>query len=241
MDDLAAPVLEARGIACGYGVKTVVEEANLSLARGEVVALIGHNGAGKSTVLRALFGLLPILRGTLVVHGRPVSFPTPRMMASLGFSYLPQGNRVFTNLSVEENLKISALGISQNSQNEGCVKRMIELFPILAGCLKQIAGALSGGERQTLALAMALMRSPNALLLDEPSSGLAPSSARDALVEIKRVSQEQNVSVMIVEQRTREVLQIATRAYVMRRGRITFEGKATELSAHPDLLRQAFL
>jgi branched-chain amino acid transport system ATP-binding protein len=222
-------VLHVEGLVAGYGKKQVLNGVAIEVAAGEIVALIGHNGAGKSTLLKAVFGLIPIWHGQVQVNGKPVTKPAPRTLLRAGIAYVPQGNRVFTDLTVHENLEMGGITLrSKQAVREG-IQRAFDLFPALKDRLAQRAGTLSGGEKQMLALANALILSPRVLLLDEPSLGLAPPMVSEALARIQQIAQNNNVAVLIVEQKVREVLKIAHRVYVLRNGRVSYSGPASDL------------
>lgn len=224
----------------GYGKKQVVNGVNLSLVRGEIVALIGHNGARKSTLLKAVFGLIPIWQGQVVFDGKQVAKPVPRELLRAGVAYVPQGNRVFTDLTVRENLEMGGITLPNQKAMKDGIERVFTLFPTLKDRLKQRAGTLSGGEKQMLALGNALIVSPRVLLLDEPSLGLAPPLVSEALGRISQISRDNGVTVLIVEQKVREVLKIANRVCVLRNGRVSFTGIADELKDDAKL-REVYL
>lgn len=224
----------------GYGKKQVLNGVSLEVGQGEIVALIGHNGAGKSTLLKAVFGLIPMWQGQIFFNGAAVASPKPRELLRSGIAYVPQGNRVFTDLTVQENLEMGGTTLSTKELLKEGIERVFTLFPVLKERLKQRAGTLSGGEKQMLALANALILSPKLLLLDEPSLGLAPPLVSEALGRIQQISQNTGMTVLIVEQKVREVLKIAHRVYVLRTGRVSFTGPAEELKDDAKL-REVYL
>jgi branched-chain amino acid transport system ATP-binding protein len=232
--------LRVADLVTGYGKKQVVNGVSLELSSGEIVALIGHNGAGKSTLLKAIFGLIPIWQGQVFLDGQAVLAPKPRKLLRSGVSYVPQGNRVFTDLTVRENLEIGGITLPNKQWFKDGMERVFTLFPALKDRLKQRAGTLSGGEKQMLALGNALILSPKALLLDEPSLGLAPPLISEALSRIQQISRDSGVTVLIVEQKVREVLKIAQRVYVLRNGRVSFSGPTKELKDERKL-REVYL
>lgn len=241
MPDPAARLLDVRDLVTGYGKKQVLNGVSLCVGASEIVALIGHNGAGKSTALKTIFGLLPVWNGRVSLDGEPLNSHTPRQMLRSGVAYVPQGNRVFTGLTVRENLEIARIILpNKTSLTEG-LERALAAFPQLRERLRQRAGTLSGGEKQILALANALVFSPRLLLLDEPSLGLAPPLVSAALARIQRISQECGAAVLIVEQKVREVLRIAHRVYFLRNGVVSYSGPVTELRADEAKLREAYL
>lgn len=233
-------VLEVRDLAAGYGKKQVLNGVAIDVAMGEIVALIGHNGAGKSTLLKAVFGLIPIWQGQVQLNGKPVAKAVSRNLLRAGIAYVPQGNRVFTDLTVQENLEMGGITLPNKQAVREGIQRVFGLFPALKDRLKQRAGALSGGEKQMLALGNALILSPRVLLLDEPSLGLAPPLVSEALARIHEIAQNNSVAVLIVEQKVREVLKIAHRVYVLRNGRVSYSGPAGDLQDDAKL-REVYL
>lgn len=240
MPENADGLLAADSLFTGYGKKEVVRGVDLAVAPGEIVALIGHNGAGKSTLLKAIFGLLPIWKGGLRLDGRAHTHPTPRALLQAGVAYVPQGNRVFTDLTIRENLEMGGVTIRDKTRLTTGIDYVLSLFPALTPRLRQHAGTLSGGEKQMVALAMGLITRPRLLLLDEPSLGLAPPLVAQALAHIQKISRDSRVAVLIVEQKVREVLKIAQRVYVLRNGQVSFEGRAESLSDERKL-REVYL
>ena len=240
MDDENAKLLDVDGLVTGYGKKQVVNGVGLDVGPGEIVALIGHNGAGKSTLLKAIFGILPVWKGIVFLDGKHLESPTPRELLRSGVAFVPQGNRVFTDLSVRENLEMGGVTVRDKRElNEG-IERVFTLFPALKPRLRQRAGTLSGGEKQMVALANALVLKPRLLLLDEPSLGLAPLLVSKALGRIREIAEDKRVAVLIVEQKVREVLRIAQRVYVLRNGLVSFSGLSESLTDEATL-REAYL
>jgi branched-chain amino acid transport system ATP-binding protein len=224
-----AALVKVESLVTGYGKKQVLNGVSLNVAAGEIVALIGHNGAGKSTLLKTVFGLLSIWEGKVILDDTPLKSPNPRKLLHAGVSYIPQGNRVFTDLTVRENLEVAGITLQDKTQLKEGIERVLALFPALLPRLRQRAGTLSGGEKQMLALANALVVSPRLLLADEPSLGLAPQLVSEALRHIQDLNRNDKVTILIVEQKVREVLKIAHRVYVLRNGRISFDGPASTL------------
>ncbi len=233
-------ILRVESLITGYGKKQVINGVTLEVASGKTVALIGHNGAGKSTLLKSIFGLIPIWSGAVRLNGHAWPKLTPHALLRSGVAYVPQGNRVFADLTVQENLSMGGVTLRDVTASRAAVEGVLNLFPRLKPRLDQPAGRLSGGEKQMLALANALMLSPRILLLDEPSLGLAPPLVSEALSQIQRLSNESNVTVLIVEQRVREVLGISQRVYVLRNGQVSFAGPAEELKDQ-SRLREVYL
>ena len=233
-------LLNVDNVVTGYGKKQVVNGVSLHVSPGEIVAIIGHNGAGKSTLLKAVFGLIPIYGGHVALDGLLLRSQTPRNLLRAGVSYVPQGNRVFTDLTVRENLEIGGVTLANKKLLSEGIDRVFTLFPALKPRLRQRAGTMSGGEKQMLALANALVLSPRLLLLDEPSLGLAPPLVTDSLARIQRISNDSGTACLIVEQKVREVLKIARRVYVMRTGLVSFSGFVEDLKDDARL-RQVYL
>ena len=222
----------------GYGIRQILDRVDINIYAGEVVALIGHNGAGKSTLLKVLFGLLPLWSGSVDYEGGPAILK-PRALLQRGVVYMPQGNRVFNCLTILENLQLSATVVGRALRRQ-CVERALNFFPAFRGRETQRAGTLSGGEKQLLALACAMLLDPHLLLLDEPTLGLSPASANEAMDRIALIAKSANVSCLIVEQEIRHVLRISNRAYVLRGGTVAFSGAALEL-VDEQKLRQVYI
>ena len=222
-------------VVTGYGKKKVIGGVSLELSPGEIVALIGHNGAGKSTLLKAMFGLLPVWSGKITIDGLREGELSPHLLLKVGIAYVPQGNRVFGELTVGENLEVAATNAGESPQ------ATFNTFPALQPLLRRVAGTLSGGEKQMVALAQALAASPRLLLLDEPSLGLAPQAASAALQHVSRLAREREISLLIVEQKVRQILRIAHRVYVLRNGQVSYSGRAEALAGDDQLLRQVYL
>jgi branched-chain amino acid transport system ATP-binding protein len=240
-------LLSVRNLDSGYGNKQVLNGVSVEVGAGEVVALIGHNGAGKSTVLKCVFGTLPIWGGEVLVRGHTSGLADPRSSLHRGLAYVPQGARVFGKLTVRENLLVSLAAIPEGTGHDPSLKhdhsleRVQEMFPILKRRSGQWAATLSGGERQMLALGCAMLHSPRLLLLDEPTLGLSPVSARESLRNLESLSRQVGVALLIVEQRVREVLRIARRVYALRNGSVTFHGDTAELRDDEKKLKAVYL
>jgi ABC-type branched-subunit amino acid transport system ATPase component len=231
-------MLQTVQLETGYGRKMVVDQVSIEVNRHEIVAMIGRNGAGKSTLLKAIIGLLPAWHGQVLANGKDVTRLSPAARVRAGIAYVGQGNRVFGELSVDENLNMGGYLIDSRSQLKLRKESLYNLFPGLARRRKQLATTLSGGERQSLAFAMGLMPKPKILLLDEPSVGLSSELVRTSLDNIRNLSQESGVGILIVEQKVREVLSIADRVYLLTLGKVGFHGSPTEMS---DRLHQLYL
>jgi neutral amino acid transport system ATP-binding protein len=221
-----APILEAHDVVTGYGEVDILHGVSGYILPGEMVAIIGPNGAGKSTFLRAIFGLLPVRAGRVLWRGEDISNLRPDQVVQRGMSYVPQVENVFPSLTVFENLEMGAF-VSKNGFASR-VEQIFELFPDLAGRRGEIAGRLSGGQRQMLALARALMLEPVLLLLDEPSASLAPKMVAHIFDRIQQINQS-GTSILLVEQNARQALSICHRAYVLAQGENRLEGPAQSI------------
>jgi ABC-type branched-subunit amino acid transport system ATPase component len=231
-------LLSVTRLATGYDGRQILSEIDLQVSRGEVVAVIGHNGSGKSTLLKALFGVLPIWSGHVLFHGLESSIE-PRALLRHGVAYVPQGHRVFQRLSVRDNLRLASVVLDAAGRRQG-VDRAFDLFPILYKRQHQQAATLSGGEKQVLAFACAMCLKPHMLLLDEPSLGLSPALVEDAMRRIVEAAHDSGIGCLVVEQKVRQVLEIADRVYALRGGKVVFSGVAEELS-DDDKLREVYL
>lgn len=229
MDESQSRLLSVNDLVAGYGKREILKGVSLSLDRGEIVALIGHNGAGKSTLLQTIFGLLPIWEGRVVLDEQVIEVPNPRHLLHAGIAYVPQGNRVFADLTVRENLEMGGATAESKHLVSAGIERVVTLFPMLRSLMNQRAALLSGGQKQMLALGSGLVLAPRMLLLDEPSLGLAPPMVSRVLAQVKEISKVSGVAVLIVEQKVREVLKIAQRVYVLRNGIISFSGLSADL------------
>ena len=229
-------MLAAEGVCAGYGRRTVVSQVTVSLAQGEVVALIGPNGAGKSTLMKAVAGLLPLRAGQVRCCGTDLSAAGAARRAAQGLCLVPQLGGTFPDLSVAENLELSArCRYKDQDQRAAAIEDVFGLFPVLRERTRQQASQLSGGQRQMLALGIALVKRPRVLLLDEPSLGLSPLLAQRLLDNVAMVIAERSTAVLIVEQNIREVLRVASRAYVMRTGEIVLSASSAEIFGRTDL------
>jgi branched-chain amino acid transport system ATP-binding protein len=229
-------LLQVRNLTCGYGSLEVIHGVSLHVCAGEIVGLLGANGAGKTSLLRALVGLLPPWKGSIAVNGRSTRGQPPWRSVSNSVMLVPEGRQIFADMSVRENLII---GGYHNPDRAMDMEVMFERFPRLRERVNQVAGTLSGGEQQMLALARALMARPRLLLLDEPSMGLAPLMVKEVFAEIRKL-RELGVSVLLVEQNATAALNVADRAYVMETGEILLEGEAKGLLSNPEV-RRAYL
>ena len=229
-------MLEVRGLAADYGDVRAIWDVSLEVRVGEIVALIGPNGAGKTTLMHAIAGLHRPKAGSVVFEGLEIHTLAPHHIVERGIVLVPEGRHIFSSMSVLENLEIGAFTPRARRELQPSLESVFEIFPILAERRQQIAGTLSGGQQQMLAIGRALMGLPRLLLLDEPSLGLAPLIIRDIFSVLKRVNQR-GLTVLVVEQNARMALQLAHRAYILEQGRVVGEGTGAGLLADPGVQR----
>ena len=232
-------MLELKGVCTFYGNIQALWDVDLRIEEGEIVTLVGANGAGKSTTLMSICGAVPVARGEILFNGKPIHALKPDRIVRLGISQVPEGRLIFPDLTVKENLE---LGAYLRNDKTGIAQDMdfaFDLFPILAERKNQAGGTLSGGEQQMLAISRALMARPRLLLLDEPSLGLAPIIIRQIFAIIQRVNAD-GTTVFLVEQNANQALKVAKRGYVMETGRITMQGSGESLLAD-EAVRRAYL
>jgi branched-chain amino acid transport system ATP-binding protein len=232
-------LLVVENLSVFYGSIEALRGITLRVDEGEVVTLIGGNGAGKSTTLRTISGLLQPARGTIRFHDQPIQKWPPHRIVKTGLVQVPEGREIFANLSVDENLQLAAYLRHDKAGIRSDRERALDLFPRIRERLRQQAGTLSGGEQQMLAIARALVARPKLLMLDEPSLGLAPQLVRSIFQVIREINRE-GTTILLVEQNANMALQIAHRAYVIEVGKIRMEGAASELAAS-DEVRKAYL
>jgi branched-chain amino acid transport system ATP-binding protein len=233
-------MLEIKELETGYGKKQVLFGVSLEVPAGEIVALIGPNGAGKSTVLKTVCGLIPVWKGKVLFEGICLNGSTPAKNVARGITFAPQDNRVFDELTVMENLEVGGFQLPRN-ELKSRIEQVFHMFPVLKERARQDAGRLSGGEQQMLALARALVPKPRFLMLDEPSLGLAPNLVRSVFEKVCEINRDAGVTVLIVEQKVRDVLEICHRVYSLKLGRVAFTGSPGELKADRDRLKSLFL
>ncbi len=234
-----APILEAENLVVGYSAEVdILSGVALALREREIVAVVGPNGAGKSTLIKSLIGLVAPRQGQVRFRGQSLAGMRPNQIVRLGIGYVPQRENVFGSMTVAENLQLGALG-KPGTSAAGAMERILALFPRLAACRRQVAGTLSGGERQLLAMGRALMASPDVLLLDEPSAGLAPLFV-DAMFEQLEAINRAGVAILMVEQDARRALELAHRGYVLELGRNRLEGSGRALLDNPLLAEMYF-
>ncbi len=232
------PLLSLSGLVAGYGGITAVKGIDLAVETGEIVTLIGSNGAGKSTTLRAISGLVRPRSGTISFSGRPITNMQPHRIVSLGISQVPEGRGIFHRLTVRENLEMGAFQ-RRDGEIGADMERVFALFPRLKERAGQTGGTLSGGEQQMLAIGRAMMARPKLLLLDEPSMGLSPILVETIFETVTNI-RKQGTTILLVEQNAAMALEIADRAYVIESGVISLQGTGAEL-AKDDSVRRAYL
>lgn len=228
--------LKIDNLTVSYGSIKALKSINIQVREGEIVALLGANGAGKTTTLKALSGIVAKENGTIDFYEKSITNLSPEKITSLGIVQSPEGRQVFPDITVEENLRVGAFTVKSKKEIKRNFERVYKYFPILSERKKQLAGTLSGGEQQMLAIARALMASPKVLLLDEPSLGLAPLIVKTIFEIVKEINDE-GTTVLIIEQNALQTLKIADYAYVLEVGEISMEGKASELIQDERLLK----
>jgi branched-chain amino acid transport system ATP-binding protein len=231
-------MLEIRNLVCGYGKIAAIKGVSLSVKHGQLVALIGANGAGKTTTLRSISGLLPAASGQILFEGKDISHASAREILSLGIAHAPEGRRVFPQMTVEENLEMGAY-LRSDGQIGQDMARVFEQFPRLAERRAQVAGTLSGGEQQMLAIGRALMSRPKLVMFDEPSLGLAPNIV-ERTFEIIQEIRVSGTTVLMVEQNAYAALEMCDYAYLLESGSLALEGSGQQLIANPHV-REAYL
>jgi branched-chain amino acid transport system ATP-binding protein len=237
---MAEYIIETKKLNVGYGPIHVVYDLDFKAPDGNVTVIVGPNGVGKTTLLKAIMGLVTVYSGNIIFQGNDITKLRPHQRTVAGIGYMPQVGNIFSRLSVEDNLKMAAYTINDKDMFQEKLEMVLSLFPVLKGFMPRAAGTLSGGERQMLAESMVLMRDPKVMLVDEPTAGLMPKLVTDVLKKLKEMAKTTGLPVVIVEQRARRALEIGDYAYMMRGGRFTFEGAADELLNHP-LLTEMYL
>lgn len=234
------PILEVSGLSAGYGASDVLHDVSFTVEEGGITTILGANGAGKTTVLRALCGMLRSARGKIVVGSEQVNGRATESIVRLGVGHVPDGRGTFMNLTTEENLRVGALTRRDKAAVAADFERVFDYFPRLKERRHQQAGTLSGGEQQMLAISRALMLSPRLLLLDEPSFGLAPLVIQDIFRIMRTINEEQKVAILLVEQNASLALDLASTAYILETGRVVMSGPAHELR-EAESVRKSYL
>ena len=231
--------LEMVDISVRYGAVRALTEISLGVNKGEVVAVMGPNGAGKSTVLKAIMGLAPVVAGKVYWRQEPLVAATHEIVKE-GIAFVPQGRRVFTHLTIEENLEMGCLYLNDAAEKARRLDSVMELFPILHQKRRDVASQMSGGQQQMLALGRGLMAAPDVLLLDEPTLGLAPVVVKEVFQKVAEISERLKTTIMVVEHNIKGVLDIVDRAYVLDMGRVVHDGTPQSVQ-ETDILTQVFL
>lgn len=233
-------MLELRNVNAAYGNIQVLHNIDLEIHEGEIITLIGANGAGKSTTLMAISGIVPVRSGKILFEGKNISKVSPEKLVSMGISQVPEGRHIFPDLTVMENLDMGAFLRNDAKGIKDDLDYVFSLFPILADRKSQDGGTLSGGEQQMLAMSRALMARPKLMLLDEPSMGLAPLIIKQIFEIVKRINKEHNTTIFLVEQNANQALHVADRGYVIENGVITISDSAENLLKNQDI-QKAYL
>ena len=237
--DNGAMLLELTDISVHYDAVVALSEVSLGVQKGEVVAVMGPNGAGKSTVLKAIMGLAPVVGGEVYWRQELLAAATHEIVKE-GIAFVPQGRRVFTHLTIQENLEMGCLYLNDKGEKQRRLDSVVELFPILHGKRRDLASQMSGGQQQMLALGRGLMAGPEMLLLDEPTLGLAPIVVKEVFEKVSEISERLRTTILVVEHNIKGVLNIVDRAYVLDKGRVVFEGTPQSVR-ETDILAQVFL
>jgi branched-chain amino acid transport system ATP-binding protein len=232
-------MLDIKNLSVSYGAIDAVKDISLHVDDGEIVSLIGANGAGKTTTLHTITGLVPAKSGSIMFNGQNLLKTKANRIVTLGMAHVPEGRHVFTRMSVQENLEMGAYSLKDTSHVSEDLDKVYTYFPRLKERRRQLAGTLSGGEQQMVAMGRAMMSRPNTILMDEPSMGLSPKLVKEIFRIIEKLHDE-GITVLLVEQNAKMALSIADRAYVLETGRITMEGKASDL-LHDEKVRKAYL
>ena len=228
-------MLDIKNIQTFYGKIQALRDVSIKVNTGEIVSLIGANGAGKSTLLMTVSGINKAKTGQILFNGKNIENEDPHKIVNLGISQVPEGRRIFSKLTVEENLKLGSHVHNEGKNYEQDIKEIFEMFPVLSDRKTQRGGTLSGGEQQMLAIGRALMGKPKMLLLDEPSLGIAPKLVNQIFISIKNINKEKKVTIFLVEQNAKKALELADRAYVLVNGKVTIQGTGQELLKNEDI------
>jgi len=233
-------MLKLENVQSGYGNKLAIKDISIEIQKGEIISLIGANGAGKSTTLMTICGVVTCRSGRITFQEEEIQKKNPDEIVGMGICQVPEGRHIFPELTVKENLDMGAFLRKDKEQIKRDMDYVFSLFPILAERRNQDGGTLSGGEQQMLAMSRALMAKPQLLLLDEPSMGLAPLVIKQIFEIIRQINKEQDTTIFLVEQNANQALRVADRAYVMENGGISFSGTAKDMLSNPDI-QKAYL
>ncbi|MGD0802572.1 MAG: ABC transporter ATP-binding protein [Candidatus Bathyarchaeia archaeon] len=228
-------ILETKGLNVGYGPIHVIYDLDFEVPDGEVTVIVGPNGVGKTTLLKAIMGLATIYSGQVFFQGKDITRIPPYERTKMGIGYMPQTGNIFSKLTVEDNLKMAAYTVNNTKMYSDKLEFVFNLFPRLKDYMPRAAGTLSGGERQMLAEGMVLMRDPKLMMVDEPTAGLMPKLVNDVMRQLEQMAKTTGLPIVLVEQRAKRALQVGDKAYMMRGGRFTFVGSAEVLANHPQL------
>ncbi len=237
---MADYIIETKGLNVGYGPIHVIYDLDFKAPDGEVTVIVGPNGVGKTSLLKAIMGTITMYSGQIFFQGKDITRAKPHERTMMGIGYMPQTGNIFSKLTVEDNLKMASYIMADKDLVQDKLEMVLSLFPRLKGYMKREGGTLSGGERQMLAESMVLMRDPRVMLVDEPTAGLMPKLVTDVLKKLEDMAEQTGLPIIIVEQRARRALEVGDNAYLMRGGVFTFEGSADELLNHP-LLTEMYL
>jgi branched-chain amino acid transport system ATP-binding protein len=230
-------VIELKNINAGYGPIQVLWDVNLKVYEGEIIAVLGPNGAGKTTLLRTIMGLTNLYSGNISYYGREISKLSPYERVKLGITLVPEGRQLFPHMSVYENLLLGAYSLKDEKRIRDRLEFVSNLFPFIKTRSWQKAGSLSGGEQQMIAIARALMSYPKLLMLDEPSQGLAPKIVQEVFSTLRKLRDEERITMLIVEQYVRDALEASERVYVIRGGRIVYEARAGDVKDKSEFIK----
>ena len=233
-------MLEIKKVETFYDKIQALRGVDISVKEGEIVSLIGSNGAGKSTLLMTVSGVHKAKVGTITFEGKNIEKEEPHNIVNLGISQVPEGRRIFSKLTVEENLRLGSYAYEKGKHYNRDIKSIFDLFPVLNDRKKQRGGTLSGGEQQMLAIGRSLMSNPKMLLLDEPSLGIAPKLVNQIFVAIRNINKEKKVTIFLVEQNAKKALELADRAYVLVNGKVSMQGTGKDLLNNDDV-KSAYL
>jgi branched-chain amino acid transport system ATP-binding protein len=228
-------ILETKGLNVGYGPIHVIYDLDFEVPDGEVTVIVGPNGVGKTTLLKAIMGLATVYSGQVTFQGKDITNIPPYERTKMGIGYMPQTGNIFSKLTVEDNLKMAAYTVNNSKMYSDKLEFVWNLFPRLKEYMPRAAGTLSGGERQMLAEGMVLMRDPKLMMVDEPTAGLMPKLVNDVMKQLEQMAETTGLPIVLVEQRAKRALQVGDKAYMMRGGRFTFSGRADALANHPQL------
>jgi branched-chain amino acid transport system ATP-binding protein len=233
-------MLRVERIRASYDEVPALHEVSFKVEAGQIVSIVGSNGAGKSTILKSVSSVMPLDDGTVFFDNRRIDQMPAHKVVDLGIAHVPEGRRLFARLTVAQNLTLGAYTRKSPEHRESTLKKIFEIFPILEQRKNQAAGTLSGGEQQMLAIARGLMSKPKLLMLDEPSMGIMPKLITEIFEMVQRVNREEGLTILLVEQNVQEALEIAHYAYVLQTGRVVTEGKPADL-LRTDMIQKAYL